>query len=268
MTGRPEWRNRIVGHGEEAPGQLLANPANWRIHPKAQQDALAGVLDEVGWVQDIIVNQRTGHVVDGHLRVSMAISREEATVPVKYVDLSDDEERLVLASLDPLAAMAVTDEDMLAKLTEGIETDSEALQALLAGEAYDPEEGDGGLSDEYSRKIEAPIYEVTGDKPAVDELLDESKTEELRAEIMDADIPDDIRRFLLAAAERHTVFRFASIAEFYAHSDAHVQRLMERSALVIVDFDRAIEEGFAKLAAGMMQQAEEAKEAREAAANA
>ena len=45
------WRNRITGSGEEAPDQLLANPANWRIHPKAQQDALAGALDQVGWVQ-------------------------------------------------------------------------------------------------------------------------------------------------------------------------------------------------------------------------
>ncbi len=50
-TPTPAWRNRIVGAGEEAPDQLLANPGNWRVHPKAQQDALAGALDEVGWVQ-------------------------------------------------------------------------------------------------------------------------------------------------------------------------------------------------------------------------
>jgi DNA modification methylase len=55
-TQLPKWRNRIVGHGEEDPTQLLANPKNWRIHPKAQQDALVGVLNEVGWVQDVIVN--------------------------------------------------------------------------------------------------------------------------------------------------------------------------------------------------------------------
>jgi hypothetical protein len=47
------WRNRITGSGQEAPDQLLANPANWRIHPKAQQDALAGVLDQGGWVQQV-----------------------------------------------------------------------------------------------------------------------------------------------------------------------------------------------------------------------
>src|SRR5437867_4576224 len=67
------WRNRIVGSGEEAPDQLLANPKNWRIHPKHQQEALAGVLDEVGWVQEVIVNQQTGHLVDGHLRVTLAL---------------------------------------------------------------------------------------------------------------------------------------------------------------------------------------------------
>ena len=66
-----EWRNRITGHGQEAPDQLLANPRNWRVHPKAQQEALAAVLDQVGWVQDVIVNQRTGHVVDGHARIAL-----------------------------------------------------------------------------------------------------------------------------------------------------------------------------------------------------
>lgn len=58
------WRNRIVGHGDEAPDRLLANPRNWRIHPKSQQDALAGVLSEVGWVQDVIFNRRSGHIID------------------------------------------------------------------------------------------------------------------------------------------------------------------------------------------------------------
>ncbi len=110
------WRSRIIGHGEEAPDQLLANPANWRIHPKAQQDALAGVLGEIGWVQSVIVNKRTGHLVDGHLRVSLALRDDAETIPVVYVDLSPDEEALVLATIDPLAAMAVTDGAELSEL--------------------------------------------------------------------------------------------------------------------------------------------------------
>lgn len=126
------WQNRIVGHGEEEPDQLLANPANWRIHPKAQQDALAGVLGEVGWVQSVIVNQRTGHLVDGHLRVQVAMRDGAAKIPVAYVDLSPDEEALILATLDPLAGLAVTDSEKFEELLAEVGTSSPDVQALLA----------------------------------------------------------------------------------------------------------------------------------------
>jgi ParB-like chromosome segregation protein Spo0J len=104
---KAKWRNRIVGHGEVDPNDLVANPRNWRIHPQAQQEALEGVLEDVGWVDTVLVNQRTGFVVDGHLRVQLALRREEHEVPVTYLDLSEDEELEVLASYDPLSAMAV-----------------------------------------------------------------------------------------------------------------------------------------------------------------
>jgi hypothetical protein len=135
------WLNRIIGEGEEAPDQLLANPRNWRIHPKAQQDALAGILSEVGWVQRVIVNQRTGHIVDGHLRVALAISRQEPSVPVVYVDLSEEEERMVLASLDPLAAMAIADSEQLDALLAEVSVSDEALRAMLDGLRSEPKAG-------------------------------------------------------------------------------------------------------------------------------
>jgi len=112
---KPGWRNRIVGHGEENPEQLLANPLNWRIQPQNQQDALGAVLDDVGWVHTVIVNQRTGFVVDGHLRVAMAISHGDEAIPVTYVDLSEEEEALVLVSLDPLGALATADSESLSE---------------------------------------------------------------------------------------------------------------------------------------------------------
>ncbi len=126
------WRNRIVSHGQEIPDQLLANPANWRVHPRAQQDALNGVLSEVGWVQDVVVNQRTGHLIDGHLRVSLALKRGEPSVPVIYVDLSEDEERLVLATLDPISAMAAADKEQLDALLRQVSTGEAAVQQMLA----------------------------------------------------------------------------------------------------------------------------------------
>jgi DNA modification methylase len=130
-TQTATWRNRITGSGEEAPDQLLANPANWRIHPKAQQDALSGALDAVGWVQQVLVNRRTGFVVDGHARVALALSRGEPTVPVLYVDLDADEEALVLATLDPIGAMAGRDDEKLRSLLADVTVDDAGLLALL-----------------------------------------------------------------------------------------------------------------------------------------
>lgn len=129
------WRNRIIGYGEEAPDQLLANDKNWRIHPKAQQDALAGVLREVGVVQNVLVNQRSGKMIDGHLRAMLAISAGQPTVPVTYVDLDEAEEAKILATIDPLAAMAGTDTELLKSLLAEVSTGDAALQALLDGMA-------------------------------------------------------------------------------------------------------------------------------------
>lgn len=125
------WRNRITGSGEEAPDQLLANPANWRTHPGPQRDALRGSLTEVGWVQQIMVNRRTGFVVDGHARVEEALSRGEPTVPVLYVDLSPEEEALVIATLDPIGAMADRDDARLRALLAEITVDDAGLAGLL-----------------------------------------------------------------------------------------------------------------------------------------
>lgn len=113
-NARP-WANRIVGHGTEDPEQLLANPRNWRIHSMQQQDIMAGVLDKVGWVDEITVNQSTGFVVDGHMRIILAIRRGEQ-VPTKYVDLTEEEEQLVLRTFDPIAALAGADQAKLAEM--------------------------------------------------------------------------------------------------------------------------------------------------------
>ena len=79
-TTATPWRNRIVGSGDEDPTQLLVNPRNWRTHPGAQRDALRGSLSEVGWVQQILINRASGHVVDGHARIEEAISAGAPTV--------------------------------------------------------------------------------------------------------------------------------------------------------------------------------------------
>jgi hypothetical protein len=126
------WRSRIVRRADVDPAELVANEMNWRRHPRAQRQALSGVLDEVGWVQDVIVNVRTGRVVDGHLRVELAQKRGEPTVPVLFVELDEREEALVLATFDPLGVAASIDEVALSRLLETVAAESAAVRELLA----------------------------------------------------------------------------------------------------------------------------------------
>ena len=131
MTQQIKWENRIVSSGTEDPEQLLANPLNFRRHPAHQKKAMTGVLSEIGWIQDVIVNKVTGHIIDGHLRVELAMQRSEK-VPVKYVELSEHEEKIALASIDPIGALAEQDQAMLDDLIEDIGTvEDDDLSAFL-----------------------------------------------------------------------------------------------------------------------------------------
>lgn len=139
-------RNRIVGYEAAVdPATLQANPKNWRVHPKAQRDALRGALREVGWVDTVLVNTTTGRVVDGHARLEEAIAAG-STVPVIFAELTEDEESLVLATLDPITAMADTDQTKLSALLAEVTVDDGGLRRLL-GELAGPEERRAGLTD-------------------------------------------------------------------------------------------------------------------------
>jgi hypothetical protein len=99
----------------------------------------------------------------------------------------------------------------------------------------------------YTKKVSAPIYEPKNKKPHILNLCNDGKTRSLISEINQSDLSSDEKRFLTLAAQRHNVFHYERIADYYAQSSPQMQRLMEKSALVIIDFDKAIEEGFVKL---------------------
>lgn len=99
----------------------------------------------------------------------------------------------------------------------------------------------------YSSKIEAPIYEPKNKKPHLMELCDKSKTHRLISEIDMSNLPIEEKQFLIDAARRHNVFNYEKIADYYAHSTPEMQNLMERSGLVIIDFESAIQLGYVKL---------------------
>ena len=152
-----------------------------------------------------------------------------------------------VSDLDSLAREFESEFDLVA--LSGLDEKTMESLSALAGDGDGDGEGEGdGVDDTYTHKIQSPVYEPTSEEPPpISSLFDSTKTADLVAEIERSDIPEDVAEFLRFAAERHTAFHFGRIAEFYAHASPEVQRLMERSGLVIVDFEAAIEHGFVRL---------------------
>lgn len=99
------------------PKDLKENPANWRRHGEQQQQALQEALDRVGWAGVALLNEATGQLIDGHLRRQEAIRRGEL-LPVLVGSWTQEEERYILATLDPMTAMAEADEARLRALLD------------------------------------------------------------------------------------------------------------------------------------------------------
>lgn len=234
--------------------------ANARTHSHAQIAQIAASITAFGWTNPILIDGKGG-IIAGHGRAEAAKLLQIDSVPcIRFTHLTKTQKRALVIADNQLALNAGWDLDVLAGELEALEEsnfdlgltglpqleiDSLLGEPLAVDDAGDVAED---KPDPYTRKIEAPIYQPTGETaPPALALFDDAKTLQLVDAIVAANLPADVTLFLEKAAERHTAFHFARIAEFYAHADAPTQRLMEASALVIIDFDQAIEHGFVKL---------------------
>jgi ParB-like chromosome segregation protein Spo0J len=130
-------RDRVKELRRVRAAELRPNPRNWRTHPPAQRDALRGLLAEVGYADALLARELPDgslELVDGHLR---AETTPEAEVPVLVLDVTAEEAGLLLATLDPLAALAGRDDRALSELLAGAEVQHAAVQQFLATLAED-----------------------------------------------------------------------------------------------------------------------------------
>ena len=156
-------RDRIKELRRVKASELLPNPKNWRQHPAAQADALRGVLAEIGYADALIAYEPNGAgklmLIDGHLRADTTPDQE---VPVLVLDVTEAEADKLLLTLDPLAAMAEAGEAELGALLQSVETDSEALQAMLEAMADEAgiDFGEAADSIEYSGDVQFSESEI------------------------------------------------------------------------------------------------------------
>lgn len=115
----------------------------------------------------------------------------------------------------------------------------------------------------YSRSISIPQYEIKGDKPFIQELYNNKKVVDLLKHIKESNVSAEEKQFLTIAAYRHYVFNYDKIAEYYPHASKEMQELMEESALVIIDIDNAIKNGYVKYSKRIQQIIEDSKKAKE-----
>ena len=224
------------------PTELIAAEYNPRQLTKEQHKDLTDSIKRFGLVDPLIVNthkERKNILVGGHQRLKIAQELNIKEIPCVEVKLTPDQERELNIRLNKNSGE--WDYDALANhfdvenLTEWGFTDDE-LQFYV-----DEDENN------YTQKIESPHYEPQDEKPNLSELYNDAKTKELIEEIDSSPLDKKEKDFLKLAAFRHTVFNYQKIADFYANSSPEAQSLMESSALVIIDFDKAIEKGYVKL---------------------
>ena len=155
---RLEWRS---------PAELAENPRNWRTHPDTQLTALADVIADVGWAGACLYNERTQRLIDGHARRRIGIAQGTARIPVLIGNWTEEQELRILATLDPIGALAEADSAKLETLLREVSTGSGALEQLLADLAVD-----AGIGP-------APVSAATDPGPQIDraaELQDKWQT--------------------------------------------------------------------------------------------
>lgn len=235
---------------------LIPYALNSRTHSDAQIAQLAASIREFGFTNPILVDENN-NLIAGHGRLLAARKAKMDQVPAVVVTGLDDRKRRALVIADnKLALNADWDEAALKIELEDLSVDfgglmgfsQDELANLLQKQAADETEN------EYTKKVEVPVYEPTGPKPTYEEMFNDDYTKELMFGIEGSGLTDDEKRFLTLAAGRHTVFNFEVIANFYAHASEECQGLMEDSALVIVDLGKAIEKGFAVMSDKISEQ--------------
>jgi hypothetical protein len=232
--------------------ELKNHPRNVR---QGDVGAISESLKDNGQYRPIVVQKSTGYVLAGNhtLKAAKALGWKE--IAATYVDCDDDRALRILLADNRTNDLATYDDNALADLLKELANSENGL----IGTTYDGDELDRILSDigehqpeptdnSYTQKVKIPQYEIVGEKPNTVELLDMTKANKLRENIEKADLPEDVKDFLIAATWRHVQFNYRKIAEYYPHQPKEIQQLMEQSVLVIIDADDAIANGYAKFA--------------------
>ena len=242
-----------------ATADVIPYANNPRTHSDQQVAQVAASIKEFGFNNPILLDEHNG-IIAGHGRLAAAQKLGMSLVPTITLEgLTEAQKKAYVIADNKLTENGGWDTDVLALEVERLrelEFDIDVLALdddLLAAIRIDNDvAADSG--NPYTQKVQIPVYEPTGEKPEVQSLFDDSKAVQLCEQITRSNLSTEEKMFLLAAANRHVVFNFEEIANYYANASVECQELMENSALVIIDFDKAIENGYVALSEKLSSQ--------------
>ncbi len=248
------------------PNDLIPYVNNSRTHSESQITQVASSIKEFGFTNPILIDGENG-IIAGHGRLLAALKLDISEVPtITLHGLTDAQRKAYVIADNQLALNSGWDLDILKIEMDRLSELDFNLDILGFDDEFlsymDENSNLDNLGDEnpYTMNIEAPTYEPSNEKPPMVMLTNLEKTSQLIEKIKKSSVSADEKTFLLLAAERHTVFDFSNIADYYAHSDEEMQSLMEDSALVIIDYEKALEGGFVQINKQMTEQYEEDSE--------
>lgn len=207
-------------------------------------EPVANSIKEFGFKVPIVATS-DGEIINGHTRFKASKLLGLKKVPVIISDdLTEEQIKAFRLADNKTGELADWNDELLAKELEKLDFNLEQFGFEKLADEFDEEDNE---EDPYTSKITTPTYEPTGEEVYLQDLVDTTKRDELIRKIQTADIPSDIEEFLKNAAQRHLRFNYRNIAEYYASAPKEVQELFEDSALVIIDYNKAIENGYLKL---------------------
>ena len=212
-------------------------------NPRKNDNAVeyvANSIKEFGFKVPIVID-KDGVIVAGHTRYKASKKLGLEKVPCIIADdLTDEQIKAYRLADNKVSEKSEWDFDLLQdELSEILNIDMEMFDFNKLGT--------GSGENPYTQKINIPQYEITGEKPDILELVDDEKTNELIEEIKKSNVTEKEKDFLIQSAQRHLIFKYKKIAEYYANASEEMQKLMEKSALVIIDFDNAIANGYVRM---------------------
>lgn len=218
---------------------------NAKLHPREQIEQIKKSIIEFGNNDPIAVDENN-IIIEGHGRLLalQELDYEEVEI-IRLSHLTDEQKKAYILAHNKLTMNSGFDIDILElELDEIVSIDMSDFGFEDGNEVNNVEQD----QNPYTQKTETPVYEPKEDEmPHTSDLFDDAVTKEKIAKIKESKIPKEIKDFLILASGRHTKFNFKKIAEFYCHASKEVQELFEDNALVIVDFDDAIQNGWVKL---------------------